>query len=81
MADKPDGIDIAALLEVTHSRGYQLIAERMRAVHAAKLQALRDSKLSHDETQALRGFLDGIDRCLAVPDALKAEWDNRKGNA
>lgn len=79
--EKPDGVDIAAVLEVAHSRGYQLIVERMREIHAAKLRSLRDSKLSHDDTQAIRGFLDGIDRCLAVPDALKSEWDGRKGKA
>lgn len=81
MADKFDGIDIAALQEVTRSRGYEVIVERIQAIHAAKMRELRDSKLTHDQTQALRGFLDGLDRALAVPAAIKAEWDGRKGNA
>jgi hypothetical protein len=81
MAEKYDAFDIEAVQEVTRSRGYEVIVERIRAVHAAKIKELRDSKLSHEQTQALRGFLDGIDRCLAVPDALKAEWDGRKGRA
>jgi hypothetical protein len=78
MADKFDGIDIGHMQETVRSRGFEIIVERMRAIHAAKLRELRDSKLSHDDTQAIRGFLDGIDRCLAVPEQIRQEWEARK---
>jgi hypothetical protein len=75
-----DGIDVSHILQVTTSAGYQLIVERIQAMHAAKMRELRNSKLTHDETQALRGFLDGLDRCLAVPETLRAEFERRKGS-
>jgi hypothetical protein len=78
-ADRVDGIDIGHLEEVMRSAGYRLIETRMRAIAEAKLRELRNPKLTHDETQAIRGVLDGIDRCLAVPEQLRAEWQQRKG--
>jgi hypothetical protein len=78
MAEKLDGIEVGQVLEVARSEGYKLIADRMRAIHAAKMRELRDSQLDHNQTQALRGFLDGIDRCLSVPDQIRNEWESRK---
>lgn len=78
MADRLDGIDVGQALEVARSDGYRIITDRMRAIHASKLRELRDSKLTHDETQALRGMLDGIDRCLDVPDQIRREWEAGK---
>lgn len=80
MAERIDGIDVGYVLETVNSPGYRLIVERMKAISDSKLKELRDATLTHDQTQAIRGLLDGIDRCLAVPQQLRDEFESgRKG--
>lgn len=78
MSERLDGIDVGQLIETTRSAGYRLIVERIQAIHAAKLRELRDPNLTNDQTQALRGLLDGLDRALAVPEKLRVEFEARR---
>jgi len=78
MADRLDGIDVSQVIETMRSDGHALIVARMQAIHASKIKELRNPDMDHGATQALRGFLDGIDRCLAVPQQLRDEFDERR---
>lgn len=74
-----DGVDIAHLEEAARSAGYQYITDRMRAISDSKARELRDPALTHDQTQVIRGFLAAIERCLEIPDALRAEAESKRG--
>jgi hypothetical protein len=72
MKTRIDPIDREHLEQVLASRGYQLIQTRMKEAAASKLRALRlDS--DHYETGKLRGFLEGMQAALAIPEVLLQE--------
>ena len=78
MADAIDAVDLGHMEEVVRSDGYALIIQHLRRVQEAKLRELRNRELTQEQTQHLRGLLDGIDRALSAPDQIRAEWERQK---
>ena len=68
-----DPIDLEHLEQTLDTRGYQMIVERIAEMKQVKFRELR-KRLSMTETDQARGFLDGIDACLAVPGILANEF-------
>lgn len=75
---KPDKQDLEHLRQVTRSRGLQLIVERLRAMRDAKVRELiQPSDAQH--TAELRGYIAGVEACLAAPGALERELAGEGG--
>jgi len=72
-----DSLEIEQLEQTVRSEGYALIVRYLKRIHDAKLRELRNRDLTHEQTQHLRGMLDGIDRALGVPDQIRAEEPRR----
>ena len=75
-----DRAELSLVEEVTRSEGYRIIRERMQKVHADKMKELRNENLTAEQTQLVRGFLNGLDRALAVPTQLIDERRKRRGD-
>jgi hypothetical protein len=67
-----DQLDREEIEATLLSRGWRLIEARQRAMVEQKTRELRQDQ-APEATQRVRGFLDGVERCLAVPEILKAE--------
>jgi hypothetical protein len=75
--ERPDALDIEEIRQMTESRAWALVRQRIDSIAAAKVAELRSPSLDHAATQEVRGFLAGIDRVLGVPDQLREEWRQR----
>lgn len=76
--ERPDALDIEEIRQMTESRAWALVMQRVEAIRQAKMGELRNTSLALPETQEVRGFLNGIDRVLGVPAQLHEEWRQRK---
>ncbi len=68
-----DPIDAEHLEQTLGTHGHRMILERIAEMKQAKLRQLRQG-LSMAETDQVRGFLDGLDACVAVPGILAKEF-------
>lgn len=68
-----DKIDIDQVMATVHSPGYVFIRKRQQDIFEAKIRELRNG----DNVERLRGFLDGVERCMEIPEALRKEVEDR----
>ena len=69
-----DNLDREAIELTIASRGWYLIEERFRRMLAQKTAELR-KELPVDKTHYLRGYLDGVERCLEIPQMVIEEME------
>jgi hypothetical protein len=68
-----DKIDIDQLMATVNSPGYAFIRKRQQDIFASKIRELRNG----DNVERLRGFLDGVERCMEIPEVLRKEAEGR----
>jgi hypothetical protein len=64
-----DSIDADQVVATVDSPGYRVIRARMQAIFDAKLRELRTA----GNVENVRGFLDGVERCIDIPQAIQRE--------
>jgi hypothetical protein len=72
MAQRKDSVDAEHLDQVLHTRGYQVLAERLRQQRDLQLRALV-KPAGETETAYKRGMIAGLELALEVPQILKRE--------
>lgn len=72
--EKLDGVDADAIEQVTRSRGWQLIKQRIANEIERERTALEQPE-SEQETARRRGAIAGLRTALAIPGILVAEGE------
>lgn len=72
-----DAIDLENLDGMTSMGIYKIVKDRISSVRTQKLAELVQPH-SEIETATLRGFIEGLDTALRVPEILRREAEGRK---